>query len=459
MRFARELPVRPQRTPAAVVSALGLVAVFASAVTVIGSDALWLPAMGDHIWSTWSIPRGIPFAAAPSGNWVNTTVLGQLVLSGAYLGGSQGVVMAQVLAVLCTLALLSNDALGRGARPFAVALAVVAVVLGAAPSLFIARAQLLSLVPFALLLVLVRRQHDEPTRAIWWAVPLVAVWGNLHGAVLVGIAVLGGYLLLSRVRVAPVTAVAVGAASLVATCANPGLLDAPRYYLGVFSGAATRDESGMWGRPSLANPFDILLVVAAAILITAVLRRRRPLWEYAASLGLLVATLSASRHGVWLLLFLAVPAAFGSGRPRVAASPLNRPFGGLPAGLAVVLLLGSAAMLAVRAPSFGPADEDASQIAKASQGQVTLAPEPLVESLAAAGAKVWVSNPLDAFPPSDQTAYLAFLKGDSFGARRALEQAEIVVAAPGSEQVQIALLNGYTEVGPVGRFIILRRDR
>lgn len=459
MRFARELPVRPQRTPAAVVSALGLVAVFASAVTVIGSDALWLPAMGDHIRSTWSLPRGIPFAAAPSGDWVNTTVLGQLVLAGAYQGGSFGLVVAQALLVLCTLAVLANDALRRGARPFAAALVVVAVAVGAAASFFIARAQMLSFVPFAVLLALVRRQHDRPTLAIWWAVPLVALWSNLHGAVLVGVAALGCYLLFSHIRVAPVTAVAVGAAAIAATCLNPGLLDAPRYYLGVFSGAATGDDSGMWSRPSLANPFDVLLTVAAAILITAVLRRRRPLWEYAAGLGLLVATLSASRHGVWLLLFLAVPAAFGSGRPRVAASPLNRPFGGLPAGLAVVLLLGSAAMLAIRAPSFGSADEDASQIAKASQGQVTLAPEPLVESLAAAGAKVWVSNPLDAFPPSDQTAYLAFLKGDSFGARRALEQAEIVVAAPGSKQVQSALLNGYTEVGPVGRFIILRRDR
>lgn len=457
MRFARELPVRSQHLPAAaVVAALGLVAVVASAVTVIGSDALWLPAMGHHLRSTWSSPRGIPFAAAPSGDWVNTTVLGQLVLSAAYLGGSLGVVVAQVLAAFCTLALLANDALRRGARPFAAALVTVAIALGAAPSFFIARAQLLSFVPFALLLVLVRRQHDEPTWAIWWGVPLVALWGNLHGAVLVGVAVLGCYLLFSRARVAPVTAVAVGAASLVATCANPGLLDAPRYYLGVFSGAATRDDSGMWSRLSATNPFDVLLVLASLGLGAAALRRRRPPWEYAAGLGLVVATGSAARHGVWLLLFLAVPAALAAGASQ-GGMPRLRPASKAPALLLGGFVVAAVSVVALRNPGFEATDAESARIVEAARGQVVLAPEPLAESLAAAGATVWVSNPLDAFALTDQTAYLAFMHGDAAGAKRALQQAEVVVALTGTAPARVALSSGFTQVGTVGSYTVMRR--
>jgi hypothetical protein len=87
-----------------------------------------------------------------------------------------------------------------------------------------------------------------------------------------------------------------------------------------------------------------------------------------------------------------------------------------------------------------------------------LAPEPLAESLAAAGATVWASNPLDAFARSDQSAYLAFLRGDAAGARRALERADVVVARPGTLQAQIALSSGYAVAGSVGSFTLMRRS-
>ncbi|GAA1992046.1 hypothetical protein GCM10009817_37740 [Terrabacter lapilli] len=458
MRFARELPSGAQRIPpTVVVISLGLVAVIASAVTIVGSDTLWLPALGSRIRDNWTIPSGIPFAAASSGDWVNTTVLGQLVFSGAYSAGSIGVVVAQALAVLCTLLALARDALRRGARPTMTSLVIIAVSVGAAASLFITRAQMLSLLPFGLLLVLLRRQHERPTAGIWWAALLIALWGNLHGAVLVGEAVLGCYLLFSRLRRTPTTAVAVGAASLAATCLNPGLLSAPRYYLGVVSGAATDDESGMWSRLSLSNPFDVLLIVVAVVLAVAALRRRAALWEWAAGVGLLVATLSAARHGVWLLLFLAVPAALGASLRQKDPLGMSNTAQAIPGGVGVAMILVSAAVLSLRAPYFHASDAASALIARTAHQQVVLAPEPLAESLAAEGATVWASNPLDAFEPSDQRSYLAFLRGDAAGARRALEGSELVVAEQGSAQFHLALKSGYREVGSTGRFIVLRR--
>ncbi|GGN09592.1 hypothetical protein GCM10009721_41860 [Terrabacter tumescens] len=442
---------------AVVAGVLTVVAVLASAITVVGSDALWLSAMGDHIRRRGSIPTGIPFAAAPSTNWVNTTVLGQMTFSVIHAAGSLGPVVAQIVAVTVTLAILAADATWRRATPVATAAVIVAVSLGAVTALFIARAQLLSLVPYALLLVLIRRQHDRPTNAIWWAVPLVAFWGNLHGAVLAGVAVLGCYLTVSRLRMSPRTAVGVGVASLAAICLNPGLLDAPRYYLGVLGGAATSDDSGMWSRLSLANPFDVLLLISATALAVLALGRRLPWWEYAAALGLVVATLSSARHGIWLLLFLAVPAATRVRTPFKDPQPPPARSRWTLMVLPVVGLLGAAALLAARAPSFRAADMEAARITEMSAGRTVLAPEPLAESLAVAGARVWASNPLDAFAHADQTAYLAFMAGDSQGAARGLAASDVVVALPGSPQEEVARSAGFRSATVVGAYHLLTR--
>lgn len=443
--------------PVAVAGVLAILAVAASAVTIVGSDALWLPAMGDHIRRTGTIPTGIPFAAAPSADWVNTTVLGQLIFSLIYSVGSLGIVIAQVTAVTATLMITAFEAMRRRASPGLTAVVVVTVSAGAVTPLFIARAQLLSLVPYALLLVLIRRQHDHPSNAIWWVVPLIAIWGNLHGAVLAGVAVLGCYLLFSRIRLTPMTAVAVGLGSLAATCLNPGLLDAPRYYLGVLGGAATSDDSGMWSRVSLANPFDVLLVLSAAALTALTLRRRLPWWEYAAALGLVIATLSSARHGIWLLLFLAVPAATHGRAPFKAPGPSSARTRWTLLVLSMVGLLGSAALLAARAPSFRAADSEAARISAVTAGRTALVAEPLAESLAVAGARVWASNPLDAFAHADQTAYLAFMAGDAHGAARALAASDVVVALPGSPQEQVARSAGFRSATVVGAYYVLTR--
>ncbi|WP_330476075.1 hypothetical protein [Terrabacter sp. C0L_2] len=449
--------VSTQSVPALVVVFLGSAAVVAGSLSVVGTDALWLPAMGDRILQDGAIPRGIPFAAAPSADWINTTALGQVILSGAYTLGSLGVVAANVVAVTATLSALALTAGRRGAAPMATSLTVLTVALGAAAPLLIARAQLLSLVPFVLLLALLRREHHRPSRAIWWTVPLLALWSNLHGAVLVGVAVTGCYLCLSRLRVTPATAIAVGLASVVATCLNPGLWSAPSYYLGVLGGEATTDESGMWGPVTLTNPFDVVLVIAAVALGVSALRKGLTLWELAATVGLVVATGLAARNGIWLLLFLAVPAATAFARRRSQPPTTARLSQSLPIALALAFLLIVSVVLALRAPGFRAADGEASRIAAATSGQVVLTVEPLAESLAAVGATVWASNPLDAFAQHDQATYLAFLRGDAAGARDALESADVVVAVPGSAQARLALGSGFSRSGTIGSYTVFRR--
>jgi hypothetical protein len=123
----------------------------------------------------------------------------------------------------------------------------------------------------------------------------------------------------------------------------------------------------------------------------------------------------------------------------------------------LVGVVAASAVLAGRAPGLHRHDLDVAAAARAAGGRVVLAPEPLSEELAAAGATVWVSNPLDAFGSRDQSAYLAFLRADANGATRALEQAEVVIAQRGSGQQAVAVAAGFTVRSEAGGLLVLAR--
>ena len=415
----------------AVVAAVLVCARFVS----IGADTYWAVALGREIVRAGSIPDGIPFAAASSSGWPNVPVLGELVLAALAVIGPVGIVAAQLVLDFVALVLLAVGArrAGAGDGPTAIALALVA--LGALPALASVKMQLFSLALFPLVLLLLRADHDRPSRRIWWVVLVIAVWGNLHGAVLLGVAVTGAYLLFSRLRRRPAETVAVGVAALLAVAANPTLLGTVQYYAGVLGNEAARRGTELWARPNPNNLFDLLLIVAGVVLVVLALWARPPVWEVVAILGLLVGTVSSARHGVWLLMFCAAPAA--RRLTRRAADPASAASGTSPAVAlvaALVVLVGSAALLWTRLDALNPSGnpELVASVKDVAEGRAVLADEPVVESLAAEGVRIWMSNPIDAFDRTDQAAYLDFVSGASTGNSQALlDAAEVVVVRTG----------------------------
>ncbi len=333
---------------------------------------------------------------------------------------------------------------------------------------------MLSLVPFALLLLLLRSQARLATRKIWLVVPLIAIWGNLHGGVLVGVALTGCYLLLDRLRVQPLESMLVGFATVAAVLANPALLRTGHYYVGVLSNEAAQRRTELWAPPNLSSTFDILMVVAGcALALMALTRGRLRVWEVAALAGMAAATAMSARHGVWLLLFLVAPAAvgltriLGTAKTETASTQGGVQLSGIPphgststparlvlralvlglAGTAVITVAGRSAALA------GPT-ETVDRIAKVAGHRVVLAPEPLAEDLAAAGVTIWVSNPIDAFRRADQAAYLDVWLGRGDG-RRAITESAVVVAAPESPAFKLAVSSGCGEVDRTAQYAIL----
>src|SRR5205823_13499146 len=183
--------------PLEVVVALGT-AVAAVAGT-IGADTRWLPALGRIIVNRGEIPDGIPYATAPSAGWHNVPVLAELIMRGlTSAAGDRGLLLAQVVAVAAALAILAWDLRRAGADDLGGALVLLIVVVGALPVLLIVRSQLFSLLLFPVLVTLLRAEARSPSLRIWLLAPVFAIWSNLHGAVLVGLAVAATYLVFER---------------------------------------------------------------------------------------------------------------------------------------------------------------------------------------------------------------------------------------------------------------------
>jgi hypothetical protein len=400
---------------------------FLASLGLIGADALWLVPLGREV-AHGHLPGSIPWATAPTSGWHDVPALGQLAFWAAHraLGGDRGLVVAQTVAAVTGFWALARG-LSREAASGAV-LAVSGVVLvGSLAAVFVVGVSLFSLALFPLLLLLLESESRSPGRKIWLAVPIIALWGNLHGGVLAGIGLLACYLLLDRARREPWASVGVLAAAIVALCLNPALWNTPSYYRGVLGNEAARMRVGLW-TPLRLGGVDLFLIAAAIVLAGLVVasRRRVRLWEAAAMAGLVIATIDVARTGTWLLFVAAYPAARALRLGAVSVRLVR---------VAALVLAGSALVLLAR----GPRDPGSRPIAlvAARTGQPVLAAAILGQQVALAGGRVWVNNPIDAFRRADQRLYLKWVDGRPGGAP-ALAHARYVLVTPASAAGRLA---------------------
>ena len=399
----------------------------------IGADARWLAALGRTILDQGSIPSGVPYAAAPSADWVNVPVLGELVFhSLQVVGGDRGFLVAQLIAVTAALTLLALGMRALGASDAASAVVLMLVFFAAVPSFLIVRAQLFSLVLFCAALLLLRAESRRPSRRVWLLVPLIVLWANLHGGVLVGLATAAAYLVLERARWEPVVAASVLAACCAALFLTPALLDSGHYYLGVLHSEAAQRGEGLWAPLSVGNPFDVLFIVLAIPLLVFAFRSGSRVWELACIAALAGLTLHAGRNSVWLLCFVAAPAAHGFGKRFLRGFSVSPRTIVLCAWVpAAFLVLG----LLQTPQQYGAGERVRSEAARLAAGKPILADGIDAEQLALDGRRVWIANPLDAFSRRDQRLYLDWLDANPAG-DALLRGATAVVVARGSKPQQ-----------------------
>jgi len=399
----------------------------------IGADARWLAALGRTILERGSIPAGVPYAAAPSVDWVNVPVLGELVFHALQVvGGDRGFLVAQLIAVTAALTLLALGMRALGASDAASAAVLMLVFFAAVPSFLIVRAQLFSLVLFCAALLLLRAESRRPSRRVWLLVPLIVLWANLHGGVLVGLAIAAAYLVLERARREPVVAASVLVACCAALFLTPALLDSGHYYLGVLRSEAAQRGEGLWAPLSIGKPFDVLFIVLAIPLLVFAFRSASRVWELACIAAFAGLTVHAGRNSVWLLCFIAAPAAHGFGKRYL------RDFSVSPRTLVLCAWVPAAFLVlgVLQTPQqYGAGERVRSEAARLAAGKPILADGIDAEQLALDGRRVWIANPLDAFSRRDQRLYLDWLDANPAG-DALLREATAVVVARGSKPQQ-----------------------
>jgi hypothetical protein len=406
----------------AIAVAVALVAL----VLRIGADSQWLSALGRTIAARGSIPAGVPFAAASSAHWHNPLVLAELVFYALQGGlGDRGLMVAQLIAVALALTVAARDALAAGADSEGTARVILLAALAGASSLVIARVQLFSLALFPVVLLLLRSDYRRPSRRVLLVVGLLAVWANLHGAVLIGLFVALVYLAFGNPRRVLRARIALGAACIVAVFVNPAPLHTVSYFHGVLTNVAAERGVGLWARVSIANPLDDLTLVVLAVLCRLALRARVARWEALAVVGLAVLGAGASRSLVWIVLLLIAPASRGV-RAR------SRQWGFLLPLVCAAAVVATGIAIA-RGPVASAVDDGL--VARAitlAHGTPILAPDLLGERVVLRGGRIWVGNPFDAFSHREQRTFLDWIEGRASGTRALALPVRVALASKGS---------------------------
>ena len=428
-------PAEPAEGPAEESSAFAwasaALAGFIASLGLIGADALWLVPMGSQI-AHGTIPGSVPFATAPSSGWKDVPAGGELLVWGAYhaLGGGRGLLALQAIAAAVAFGALARGLGRETSAGSALAIAVLTLV-GCLPAVLLAGASTFSLALFPVLLLILEHEARAPSRRLWLTVPLLGLWGNLHGGALSGLALLACYLLFDRGRREPALAAAVLVAATASLGANPELWHTPAYYRGVLGSVPARDGLALWS--PLRFDFGGVLVISVLFVFIgiAVAGRARPrLWEGIAMAGLAGSTIHVERTGDWLLFLAAYPAArsFRLGAPRYR-----------------LLLVAGAAFAAFTMAGLvrDPLPASSQRIARlaARTGQPLLADAELGQEAAIDGGRVWVDDPIDAFRHSDQRLYLDWLGGKPSGAA-AVAHARYVLVRTGSPAGRVAATDG-----------------
>jgi hypothetical protein len=315
---------------------IGCVGVFAGMVGVrlpkeIGQDT-WLALLAGQRIVRDGLPHHDSLTVWTAGKpWVDQQWLAHLLSYGVYVTG--GLVLLSLLQIVLlggAVAWAAGLARRSGVTARTTAWLLVATIY---PILYAAggvRTQSFVLPLFVAVLVLLLRDARQPSGRVFWTLPLLVLWSNLHGTVVVaaGLVVLRAALGLADRRLrARYAALALGAVLAVgATPYGPGILG---YYRDTLVNPAFRSLVTEWGplTPGLVTA-PIFALMGGAVWLLA--RRRNEIGTFAllAELALLVLSLGAVRSVVWLglgsLVLLAPALDTELGRKELSVERLNR---------------------------------------------------------------------------------------------------------------------------------------
>lgn len=158
------------------------------------ADVGWHIRTGEYILNHHAVPYHDLYSfSKPGAPWFAWEWLSDLIDATLFrIAGLKGVVLAAGVVIALFATTLVRRATRLDVNPFA-ALLIALLGVGSASMHFLARPHVftLLLLSFSMWLVETDRDGSGPTKRIFWLIPIVMVWTNLHGGFLTIIAVLG----------------------------------------------------------------------------------------------------------------------------------------------------------------------------------------------------------------------------------------------------------------------------
>jgi hypothetical protein len=262
--------------------------------------------------------------------WIDQQWGAQVLAYGAHrVYGHATLTLLTALLVVAAFLLAAVGARRLGAGPRAIVLVFFPVIL-AAPWAWTIRAQVFALPLFTALVWLLATEARHPSRRVYFAIPILVVWANLHGSVALGalltMLLAGIELVASRGRSLVRSATLLVLAPLAVLATPYGPVDTARYYRLMLLDPPFADRVTEW-QPSDPDWDTLVFYVLAALALGVVVwgRRRLKLFDVCVLLLTFVGAVTAIRGIPWFALacMVLLPVAIGT-RLEGAAAPVRR---------------------------------------------------------------------------------------------------------------------------------------
>jgi hypothetical protein len=277
---------------------------------VLSTD-IWLALVCGREIFAHGLPRHDMLTSGTLGKtWTDQQWLAQVIL---YVidraAGLRTALVVQALMTGATFMLTSRYALKRASVSSTFVYGLAGFGLGA--TFFTLRPQMFSLLGFAALLVLLGEDAEKPSRRVFWTIPILCVWANLHGVVVLAAAFVGLRAFFDILQKRWARGVLLGALAAPTPLFSPYARELPRYFreIGRLQDPVRELPIQEWNRVEWPSDIPYFLIAAITVVLLVVVHRKklsRPTaFESVVIAGTAIAPLMASRHLQWFGLAIA----------------------------------------------------------------------------------------------------------------------------------------------------------
>ncbi|MEA2519787.1 MAG: hypothetical protein QOF49_1867 [Chloroflexota bacterium] len=258
----------------------------AIALPVLASLAADLPSVdlayhlraGAEILATRTIPTVDTYTFTAAGEpWFDQNWAAQVILSLVHeVAGWSGLAVLRAALVGLTFGSVLAACRRGGADDRAAALLTIGAFVATSFTLAL-RPQLFGIALFGVLVLITTLRGTHP-RLLWLAVPLIAVWANVHGSVALGIAwlVLAWIADVGRRATPRYRVLVVAVVAALAATANPAGLGLWRYAAGIATSSTITNRITEWQPPDLHSVEGLVFFGSALAVAAFLARRSRP---------------------------------------------------------------------------------------------------------------------------------------------------------------------------------------